>query len=250
MFGRQIISALSRQHALVTRLHTRGVSSAILAHPSAFRPTSALMTYQTSDTCLRFFSSSDDAAKDSKQEDSTADAGASESAENAEESEGTNEPSGPTIEELQEKINQLEDQFRRSVAEQENIRMIARNDIEKAKQFSIKSFAKSLLEVADNLQRAMDSVPAEDLESNAQLQVLYQGIEMTNSEMTKAFASNGIQKYCDKPGDKFDPNLHNALMQYPDPDSEPDTVGQVIKAGYTLNDRVLRPAEVGVVKAA
>ena len=193
----------------------------------------------------RFLSTTDE--KKNKEDETEAETPSTEGEAQAEEAKET---SGPSVEELQDRIKDLEDQYRRSVAEQENIRMIARNDIDKAKQFSIKSFAKSLLEVSDNLQRALESVPEEDLDTNAQLKVLYQGIEMTNNELVKAFASNGIKKYCDTPGDKFDPNLHNALMQYPDPEKEPDTVGQVIKAGYTLNDRVLRPAEVGVVKAA
>jgi molecular chaperone GrpE len=62
------------------------------------------------------------------------------------------------------------------------------------------------------------------------------------------FAIDGVRKFCEVPGDVFDSAKHEALMEYLDPSKEPGTVGQVIKAGFTLNDRVLRPAEVGVVK--
>lgn len=156
---------------------------------------------------------------------------------------------GPSKEEtLQAEIKALKDQLLRSYAEQENTRNIARRDVAEARQFAIKSFAKSLLEVSDNLQRALDSVPTSDLSSNAQLKLLHEGIAMTNTGLLKALEANGVKKYCETPGDKFDPELHNALMQYADPTKEPDTVGQVIKVGFTLNNRVLRPAEVGVIK--
>ena len=159
------------------------------------------------------------------------------------------ETTGPSKEEtLQAEIKTLKDQLLRSYAEQENTRNIARRDVAEARQFAIKSFAKSLLEVSDNLQRALDSVPTDDLTSNAQLKLLHEGIEMTNTGLLKALEANGVKKYCETPGDKFDPELHNALMQYADPTKEPDTVGQVIKVGFTLNNRVLRPAEVGVIK--
>lgn len=234
---------------------TRGLMTSMQASRSRSPHSRMLVLQQPEDWnhSVRYFSTNEE--KEAIKEDPVSEDAATSTTEEAkadapEADAASEEPAGPSVEELQEKLKDIEDQFRRSVAEQENIRMIARNDIEKAKQFSIKSFAKSLLEVSDNLQRALDSVPGGDLESNVQLRVLYEGIEMTNSEMTKAFASNGIKKYCDVPGDKFDPNLHNALMQYPDPEKEPDTVGQIIKPGYTLNDRVLRPAEVGVVKAA
>ena len=150
-------------------------------------------------------------------------------------------------EQLEAEIKGLKDQLLRSLAEQENIRNIARRDVSAAKQFSIKSFAKSLLEVSDNLSRALDHVSEED-KTNSAVDSLYQGVVMTNNGLTKALEANGVKKYCEELGDAFDPTKHEALMEYLDPTKEPGTVGQVIKVGYTLNDRVLRPAEVGVVK--
>ena len=152
---------------------------------------------------------------------------------------------------LQDEVKTLKDQLLRSLAEQENTRQIAKRDVTAAKNFAIKSFAKSLLEVSDNLHRALDAVPDDamkDGDENNNLKTLYEGVKMTNDGLTKAFTSNGIKAFCQQPGDVFDPTMHEALMEYPDPSKEPGTVGQVIKVGFTLNDRVLRPAEVGVVK--
>ena len=160
--------------------------------------------------------------------------------------EGTDTPNKE--DELSSEIKSLKDQLLRSLAEQENTRQIAKKDIESARNFAIKSFAKSLLEVSDNLQRALESVDQEELGKNPSLQSLHEGIQMTSAGLDKAFASNGVVKYCETPGDLFDPETMNALMEYPDPSKEPGTVGQVIKTGFTLNKRVLRPAEVGVIK--
>eukprot|EP00934_Nitzschia_sp_Nitz4_P008571 Nitzschia sp. Nitz4//scaffold152_size53828//25177//25932//NITZ4_006743-RA/size53828-processed-gene-0.36-mRNA-1//1//CDS//3329537205//8561//frame0 len=190
-------------------------------------------------------------AKEEKKEEATTEA-TTESTEEA----AAPEAAGPSREEeLEQQVKDLKDQLLRSLAEQENTRHIAKRDIAEAKNFAIKSFTKSLLEVSDNLQRALDSVDEESMKGDAsahpaigQLLTLYQGVQMTNDGLTKAFLQNGVKRFCEKPGEKFDPSLHNALMSYPDPSKEPDTVGQVIKVGYTLNDRVLRPAEVGVIK--
>ena len=150
------------------------------------------------------------------------------------------------LEDLSAQVSDLKDQLLRSLAEQENIRAIARRDVDAAKQFSIKSFAKSLLDVSDNLQRALESVEPDA--ENPALDSLYQGVQMTNEGLLKAFQANGLELYCKEPGDNFDPAIHEALMEYPDPSKESGTVGQVIKVGFKLNQRVLRPAEVGVVK--
>lgn len=149
--------------------------------------------------------------------------------------------------ELNAQIKDLKDQLLRSYAEQENIRHIARNDVQAANSYAIKKFAKSLLDVADNLDRALEAV-GEDQQTSPGFQSFYQGIELTKTGLMKALESNGVTAYCEEPGDKFDPEQHQALMEYPDPTATPGTVGQVIKRGYMLNGRVLRPAEVGVIK--
>jgi molecular chaperone GrpE len=152
----------------------------------------------------------------------------------------------------------LKNQLLRSLAEQENTRSIAKRDVQQGKDFAIKSFAKSLLDVSDNLSRALQAVPKETLEqpmdeesptsSLSVLKTLYEGIDMTDKGLTKAFLMNGLTKYAEQPGDVFNPEQHEALFEYPDPDKEPGTIGQVMKVGFMLNKRVLRPAEVGIVK--
>lgn len=165
------------------------------------------------------------------------------------------EPEESREEKLVIEIQDLKNNLLRSLAEQENTRMIAKKDVESARNFAIKSFAKGLLDVSDNLSRAMDAVPEEfrnndnnnEGEVNHVLATLYEGIHMTEAGLTKAFQSNGLFKF-GKDGDVFDPNVHNALFEFPDEKKSPGTVGQVIKNGFLLNKRVLRPAEVGVVK--
>jgi molecular chaperone GrpE len=145
-------------------------------------------------------------------------------------------------------IRDLKSQLLRSLADQENTRRIAKKDVDSAKKFATQSFAKSLLEVSDNLERALQAVPQDILSQpssdpsstalpsaeNLQrvLLNLYEGIQMTEDGLNKA----------------FDPNRHDALFEYPDPNLAPGTVGQVMKTGYLLHQRVLRPAEVGVIK--
>eukprot|EP00980_Cylindrotheca_fusiformis_P004264 scaffold918_cov126-Cylindrotheca_fusiformis.AAC.43 len=215
---------------------------------SAHARTSLLLETQHQ---YRWFS--DEKKKEQKKEEEApaADATASEETAAAEEESPEAATAAEEIskeEALQIEVQSLKDQLLRSLAEQENTRTIARKDIEAARNFAIKSFAKSLLEVSDNLNRALESVDPEELKSNQHLSNLYERIQMTNDGLLKAFSSNGVVKFCDAPGDVFDPEMMNALMEYPDPSKTPGTVGQVIKAGFTLNNRVLRPAEVGVVK--
>ena len=170
----------------------------------------------------------------------------------ATEEEATSEPSEDPVVKLETEVKELKDQLLRSLAEQENTRRIAQRDIESARQFAIKSFANSLLDVSDNLTRALESVPDEaraDKEGNPVLATLYEGIELTNTGLTKAFESNGLVQYGIE-GEQFDPNKHDALYEYADESKTPGTIGQVMKSGFMLNNRVLRPAKVGVVKKA
>jgi len=166
-------------------------------------------------------------------------------------SESANGGTDKTIADLEQQVKDLKDNLLRSLAEQENTRRIAKRDVEQARSFAISSFAKSLLETSDNLSRALDAVPEElrhDHDHHPVLATLYEGITMTDDGLTKAFTKNGLEKF-GVAGEKFDPNLHEALFEYPDPAGEPGSIGQVMKKGFMLNQRVLRPAEVGVVKA-
>lgn len=169
------------------------------------------------------------------------------------ETENEGEDAAPTREEeLEAQVKDLKDQLLRSLAEQENTRRIAKRDVDAARSYAVTSFAKSLLDTSDNLTRAMESVPPEyrtDTENHPVLATLYEGIKMTDDGLTKAFAKNGLKKF-GEPGEKFDPNRHEALYEYPDPEKEAGSIGQVMKIGFQLHERVIRPAEVGVVKKA
>ena len=160
-------------------------------------------------------------------------------------------------------IKDLKSQLLRSLADQENTRRIAQRDVDSAKKFAIKSFAKSLLETSDNLELALQAVPEELLATPSEhgapsssdeakdlrrvLLALFEGIKLTETCLNKALESNGLLRY-GKVGETFDPNLHDALFEYADPTKPAGTVGQVMKHGFMLNQRVLRPAEVGVIK--
>mmetsp|Transcript_4787 Transcript_4787/g.5540 ORF Transcript_4787/g.5540 Transcript_4787/m.5540 type:complete len:292 (+) Transcript_4787:293-1168(+) len=150
---------------------------------------------------------------------------------------------------LQLQITTLKDQLLRALAEQENIRRIARRDVDNSKSYAVTSFAKSLLDTSDNLSRALEAVPEEHRGDgdNSVLSNLYEGIQMTDSGLTKALLKNGLVKF-GTVGDVFDPNRHEALFEYVEEGKEAGTVGQVMKVGFELNKRVIRPAEVGIIK--
>lgn len=155
---------------------------------------------------------------------------------------------------LQKDIKELKDQIVRSYAEEENVRRIAKKDVESARQYGNASFAKHMLDVADNLERAMEAVPEQtrtELKAgsgDAHLRTLFEGIQMTEKGLQKAFAQNGVVKF-GLVGDTFDPALHDALYSSPQEGKKAGTIAAVLKAGYKLKDRVIRPAQVGTVSA-
>lgn len=152
------------------------------------------------------------------------------------------------VEELQAQVEAKHDQVLRALAEADNARRRAKIDVENAHKFAVGKFAKSLLDVADNLSRAAESVP-EEMRSNDEQPViknLYEGVVMTESTLVKAFEEHGLKKLWPL-DEKFDPNMHNALFEMPDPTKEPGTVGHVASAGYVLHDRCIRAAGVGIV---
>jgi molecular chaperone GrpE len=150
----------------------------------------------------------------------------------------------------------LKEKLVRTLADMENLRERTARATNEAKQFAISSFVKSIVDVADNLERAAGSVP--DLEDPSiiaeldkdraitLLKSFHQGVMMTDDILMKLLGKEGVTRY-DPVGDVFDPNLHNALFQVPDGTKEPGTIAVVIKKGYMLHDRPVRAAEVGVV---
>lgn len=150
-----------------------------------------------------------------------------------------------TILKLQSEIKELKDQVIRSYAEEENVRRIAKRDVENARVYANSSFAKALLDVADNLERALSAVPEDKRKgTDPILNSLVEGIDMTEKNLQKVFSQFNITKY-GSIGDKFDPSLHDALFQVPDATKESGLVSAVLKTGYKLKDRVIRAAQVG-----
>ncbi|KAG1698291.1 hypothetical protein DVH05_015280 [Phytophthora capsici] len=155
------------------------------------------------------------------------------------------------IEELTAKNKDANDRLLRALADAENVRRISRVDVSNAREFAISKFAKALLDVSDNLTRAHESIDIETLQPEKQLdaiKVLHEGVVMTENQLQKVFREFKINQV-GAVGDKFDPNVHDALFEYEDATKEAGSIGQIMKTGYLLNERVIRPAQVGVVKA-
>ncbi|KAL9264323.1 GrpE protein homolog 2, mitochondrial-like protein [Drosera capensis] len=158
----------------------------------------------------------------------------------------------------QKEIAAMQDKVLRTYAEMENVMDRARREADNSKKFAIQGFAESLLDVADNLGRASSAVKENFAKIDAAtdttgavplLKTLLEGVEMTEKQLLEAFKKFGLEKY-DPIDEKFDPNRHNAVFQVPDESKAPGTVAVVLKPGYTLHERVIRPAEVGVTHAA
>eukprot|EP00250_Pteridium_aquilinum_P005635 c15701_g1_i1 orf=150-1073(+) len=160
---------------------------------------------------------------------------------------------------LSEKDSQLVELKERAItakAELDNVRTRSQREADNTKKYAIQDFAKSLLDVADNLGRALMTIPAnvrkelltDQSETGKLLKSLVEGLIMTERELMKVLKKFGVEKF-EPVGQQFDPNSHLALFEVADPSKEPGTVAIVAKVGYMLHDRVLRPAEVAVVKS-
>jgi molecular chaperone GrpE len=169
---------------------------------------------------------------------------------------GDAEDSGTRIAKLEQQVAELDEQLKskhehllRALADSENARRRAAIDIENASKYAVSKLAKDLLDVADNLGRAMEAVPVEMRESDEHkdLKMLYEGVMLTDNELLKVFSKHGLTRM-EPLGEKFDPNFHNAMFEAPDPSKEPGTVMHVATPGYKLHDRCLRAAGVGVVQ--
>lgn len=140
------------------------------------------------------------------------------------------------------------DKMLRTLAEMENLRKRTTKEVADARTYGIASFARDVLDIADNLQRALDAVPAEaKAAADPGLKALIEGVELTERSLLNALEKNGVKKF-DPSGEKFDPNFQQAMYEVPDSSVPSGTVVQVVQAGYTLGERVLRPALVGVSK--
>jgi molecular chaperone GrpE len=158
------------------------------------------------------------------------------------------DPETGSVEALQKEAAEARDRMLRTLAEMENLRKRTAKEVGDAKLYGITGFARDVLDIADNLQRALDAVPAE-ARANAEpgLKALIEGVELTERSLLNALEKHGVKKF-DPQGQKFDPNFQQAMFEVPDPSVPAGTVVQVVQAGYTIGERVLRPALVGVAK--
>jgi molecular chaperone GrpE len=141
---------------------------------------------------------------------------------------------------------ELKDKLLRTLAEMENLRRRTEREISDAKSYAVTSFARDMLGVADNLRRALESLPAgarEDFTGPAKN--LAEGVDLTERDLAKTLERHGIRKL-DPQGQKFDPNMHQAMFEGPDAIVPKGHVTTVVQGGYAIGERVLRPALVGV----
>ena len=158
------------------------------------------------------------------------------------------DPEEGSTEALAKEAAEARDKMLRTLAEMENLRKRTTREVADARAYGISGFARDVLDIADNLQRALDAVPAE-AKANADpgLKALIEGVELTERSLLNALEKNGVRKF-DPSGEKFDPNFQQAMYEVPDASVPSGTVVQVVQAGYMIGERILRPALVGVSK--
>jgi molecular chaperone GrpE len=179
---------------------------------------------------------------------------------NEPEAQGAGQPDAGTPQTEEAKIAELvetlarenaenKDRLLRTLAEMENLRKRTEREISDMRQYGIASFARDVLAVADNMERALGALDEELRETaNPAVKTLLDGVELTERELLKVLEKHGVKKFEPKKGDKFDPNLHQAMYELPDPTQPAGTVAQVVQPGYMIGERMLRPALVGVAK--
>src|SRR5436305_7985448 len=158
------------------------------------------------------------------------------------------DPEEGSVEALTKEAADARDKMLRTLAEMENLRKRTAREVADARTYGITGFARDVLDIADNLQRALDAVPAEArAAADPGLKALIEGVELTERSLHNALEKNGVRKF-DPAGEKFDPNVHQAMYEIPDPSVPAGAIAPAIQAGYMIGDRVLRPALVAVAK--
>jgi molecular chaperone GrpE len=145
---------------------------------------------------------------------------------------------------------ELKDKLLRALAEMENLRRRTEREVADARFYGVATFAREVLGIADNMQRALEAAQQELRgTSDPGVKTLLEGIEITERELLKVLEKNGVKKF-EPQGEKFDPNLHQAMYEVSDASVPSGTVVQVIQPGYMIAERMLRPALVAVAKGA
>ena len=162
---------------------------------------------------------------------------------------GMDIPAGPDQElaAARQEAAQLKDQLLRALAEAENVRRRAQREREDAAKYAITNFARDVLQVSDNLHRALEAIPAAALAADEALKNLHEGVSATERQLDAALERQQVKRIWPM-GEKFDANLHQAMFEVQTADQAPGTVVQVMQAGYLIHDRLLRPALVAIAK--
>jgi len=143
---------------------------------------------------------------------------------------------------------ELKDRLLRTLADMENLRRRTDREVADARTYGVTNFARDILAVADNMERALKALDDEiRAKADAGVKALLDGVELTERELIKVMEKHGVRKI-EPQGQKFDPNLHQAMLEIPDASVPAGTVVQIMQPGYTIGERVLRPALVGVSK--
>lgn len=151
------------------------------------------------------------------------------------------------VENLQIEMDNLKDLLMREKAENDNLRKRFKKELEDAHKFAISKFVKNLTEQVENLFRASDNIDIKSCEENDELKTLFEGVEITKKNLLKVFQDFDIQRIYPL-NQSFDHRFHEAVSQVVDEEKEPNTIINVIQAGYIINDRLLKPAAVIVTK--
>jgi molecular chaperone GrpE len=152
------------------------------------------------------------------------------------------------IEALNAENSQLKDRVLRTLAEMENLRRRTEREVSDARTYAVAGFARDMLTVVDNLARALEHLPTEArAAADPQIQSVIEGVELTARDLEAVLGRHGVKRL-DPKGQKFDPNFHQAIFEVPDETAPAGAVSQVVQSGWTIGDRVLRPAMVGVSK--
>jgi len=158
------------------------------------------------------------------------------------------DPEEGSVEALTKELAEARDKTLRTLAEMDNLRQRTRREVADSKTYGITGFARDILDIADNLQRALDALPAEaKATADAGIKAFMEGVELTERSLINTLEKNGVKKF-DPVGQKFDPNFQQAMYEVPDASVPSGTVVQVVQAGFMIGERVLRPALVGVSK--
>jgi molecular chaperone GrpE len=150
------------------------------------------------------------------------------------------------VAELERELEEVRQTVLYAQAETQNVRRRLEQEKLNAAQYAATGFARDMLSVKDNLERALAAIPAE-LREDERMKALVTGIEATGRELDNAFQRHGIARI-EAMGQKLDPHLHQAMIELPSDEAEPGTIVQEMQAGYTIKERLLRPALVGVAK--